>query len=73
MIHRFVNDEVATLFSLLSFLNPLAHARASQMIADGVIDVSSLATRTIALQEVPEIVSNAAPKGEVRAIAVPDN
>lgn len=54
-----------------SFLNPFTHARASQMIADGVIDVSTLITRTISLQEAPNVIASAAPKGEVRAIVVP--
>ncbi len=54
-----------------SFLNPFTHARASQMIADGVIDVSPLITRKISLTEAPEVIANAAPEGEVRAIVVP--
>ncbi len=44
-----------------SFLNPFTHARASQMIADGVIDVSALITRRISLQEAPDVIANAAP------------
>ncbi len=54
-----------------SFLNPFTHARASRMIADGVIDVSTLITRTISLHEAPGVIANAAPEGEVRAIVVP--
>lgn len=54
-----------------SFLNPFTHARASQMIAEGVIDVSKLITRKITLNDVPEVIAGAAPQGEVRAIAVP--
>ena len=54
-----------------SFLNPFTHARASQLIADSVIDVSPLITRKISLTEAPEVIANAAPEGEVRAIVVP--
>ena len=54
-----------------SFLNPFTHARASQLIADGVIDISPLITRKISLAEAPQVIANAAPEGEVRAIVVP--
>ena len=54
-----------------SFLNPFTHARASRMIAEGVIEVSTLITRRISLQQVPDVIANAAPEGEVRAIVVP--
>jgi len=54
-----------------SFLNPFTHERAAQMIAQEVIDVAPLITRTITLKEVADVVANAAPDGEVRAIAVP--
>ena len=56
-----------------SFLNPFTHARASHMIADGVIEVSSLISRQISLHETPDAIANAAPAGEVRAIVVPDS
>ena len=56
-----------------SFLNPFTHARASQMIADDVIDVAPLITRTISLKEAPDAISNPAPDGEVRAIVVPES
>lgn len=54
-----------------SFLNPFTHARAARMIADGAIDVSALITRRISLQDVPQVIANSAPEGEVRAIVVP--
>jgi len=54
-----------------SFLNPFTHARASQMIADGVIDVAPLISRRIALSDAPQVIANSAPEGEVRAIVVP--
>jgi L-iditol 2-dehydrogenase len=54
-----------------SFLNPFTHERASRMIADGVITVEPLITREISLAETPEVIANAAPEGEVRAIVVP--
>ncbi len=54
-----------------SFLNPFMHARASQMIAEGIIDVSALITRRISLTDAPDVIANAAPEGEVRAIVVP--
>jgi len=54
-----------------SFLNPFTHARASQMIAEGVIDVAPLITRRISLADAPEAIANEAPQGEVRAIIIP--
>ena len=54
-----------------SFLNPFTHARAAQMIAEGVVDVAPLISRRISLAEVPEVIANAPPAGEVRAIVVP--
>lgn len=54
-----------------SFLNPFTHARAARMIADGIIDVAPLITRTISLHEAPDVIANPATGGEVRAIVVP--
>lgn len=54
-----------------SFLNPFTHERAAQMIANGAIKVAPLITRTISLEDVPEVIANDAPPGEVRAIAIP--
>ena len=54
-----------------SFLNPFTHERAAKMIADGLIDVASLITRKISLHDTPDVISNPAPNGEVRAIVVP--
>ncbi|MBX2837551.1 MAG: alcohol dehydrogenase catalytic domain-containing protein [Gammaproteobacteria bacterium] len=54
-----------------SFLNPFTHERAAQMIASASIDVAPLVTRTISLEDVPSVIANDAPSGEVRAIAIP--
>ncbi|MBX2839433.1 MAG: alcohol dehydrogenase catalytic domain-containing protein [Gammaproteobacteria bacterium] len=54
-----------------SFLNPFTHERASRMIAECVIDIAPLITREISLADAPDVIANAAPKGEVRAIVVP--
>ncbi len=54
-----------------SFLNPFTHERAAQMIANASIEVAPLITRTISLEEVPDVIANDAPAGEVRAIAIP--
>ena len=56
-----------------SFLNPFTHAAATQMIADGVIDVAPLITRKVTLNEAPAAIAKPAPDGEVRAIVVPGN
>ena len=56
-----------------SFLNPFTHAAATQMIANGVIDVAPLITRQVTLSEAADVIANPAPDGEVRAIVVPGN
>lgn len=53
---------------LFSFLNPFTHARATQMIADGTIDVTPLVTRQITLDETPGAISGSAPSDDVRAV-----
>lgn len=55
-----------------SFLNPFTHARATQMIAAGQIDVAPLISRRIRLSEVPDIVRNVAGRGEIRAVVCAD-
>ncbi len=55
-----------------SFLNPFTHGRAAKMVADGTIDVATLISRTISLEEAKDAIAAPAPKGEVRAIVVPD-
>ena len=54
-----------------SFLNPFTHQRAADMIASGQIDVAPLITRTITLEDTPDVIANPAPGGEVRAIVAP--
>ncbi len=55
-----------------SFLNPFTHARAAQMVAEGTISVAPLISRTISLEEAAEAIAAPPPKGEVRAIVVPN-
>ena len=56
-----------------SFLNPFTHDRAAKMIADGTINVSPLVSRIISLEEAALAISSPPPKGEVRAIVVPNH
>lgn len=55
-----------------SFLNPFTHGRAAQLVADGTIVVAPLISRTISLDDAAEAIALPPPKGEVRAIVVPD-
>lgn len=54
-----------------SFTNPFTHTRAADLIATGAVDVAPLITRQVSLEEVPDIIANPPPSGEIRAIAVP--
>ena len=56
-----------------SFLNPFTHGRAAKMIADGTINISPLISRTISLEEAATVIASPPPKGEVRAIVVPNH
>lgn len=56
-----------------SFLNPFTHQRAAQMVADGTILVAPLISRTISLAEAAVAIASPPPKGEVRAIVVPND
>ena len=56
-----------------SFLNPFTHQRAAQMVADGTIAVAPLISRTIPLEEAAAAIASPPPRGEVRAIVVPQD
>ncbi|MDJ0631402.1 MAG: zinc-dependent alcohol dehydrogenase family protein [Rhodobacter sp.] len=55
-----------------SFLNPFTHGRAARMIAEGAISVAPLISRTISLDQAAGAIAAPPPRGEVRAIVVPD-
>jgi L-iditol 2-dehydrogenase len=54
-----------------SFINPRTHARAASMIASGVIQVDPLISRTVTLDEAPEVIRNPPAPGEIRVLVVP--
>jgi L-iditol 2-dehydrogenase len=54
-----------------AWLNPLTHARAARLIADGVLELDRLVTRTVPLSEVPAIVGSSPAFGEIKIVAVP--
>ena len=56
-----------------SFLNSFTHERAAKIIADGTINVSPLVSRIISLEETALAIASPPPKGEVRAIVVPNH
>ena len=54
-----------------SFINPHTHKRASDMIASGVIKVDPLISRTVTLDEAPDVIRNPPAPGEIRVLVVP--
>lgn len=54
-----------------SFINPFTHARAVELIATGAVDVAPLVSRTIGIDEAVAVINAPAPRGEIRAIVVP--
>ena len=55
-----------------SFLNPFTHDRASQMIAQGSIEIAPLLSRKLSLEEAAHAIATPAIDGDVRAIVLPD-
>jgi threonine dehydrogenase-like Zn-dependent dehydrogenase len=56
-----------------AWLNPLTHARATQLVASRALDLDSLVTRTVPLEDVPAILAAPIPFGEIKTVAVPSN
>jgi 2-desacetyl-2-hydroxyethyl bacteriochlorophyllide A dehydrogenase len=54
-----------------SFINPFVHRRAADLIASGAIRVEPLISRTVSLDEAPEVIRNPPGAGEVRVLVVP--
>jgi threonine dehydrogenase-like Zn-dependent dehydrogenase len=57
---------------LTSFINPFTHRRAAELIASGTIAVEPLISRTVGLDEAIDVISHPAPRGEIRALVVPN-
>ena len=54
-----------------SFINPHAHKRAADMIASGFIKVDPLISRTVTLDEAPDVIRHPPAPGEIRVLVVP--
>jgi L-iditol 2-dehydrogenase len=54
-----------------AWLNPATHGRAAKMVADKVLDLDSLISRTVPLGKVPDILAAPPAFGEIKVIAVP--
>lgn len=54
-----------------SFLNPLTHGRAADLIASGSIEVDKLISRKVTLEEAPGAIANPPAPGEVKVLVVP--
>lgn len=55
-----------------AYLNPLTHARAAQMVAAGVLDLDRLITRTIGLEDLPQVLAAPPGFGEIKTIVLPN-
>jgi L-iditol 2-dehydrogenase len=56
---------------LTSFLNPLTQSRAAEMISTSTIKVDPLISRTVAMEDAPDIIANPPAPGEVKVLIVP--
>jgi len=56
---------------LPAYLNPHTHRRAAQMIADGVLDLDPLISRTIGLEELPGELAAEPRQGDVKVMVRP--
>lgn len=54
-----------------AWLNPLTHTRAAALIAQGVLELDKLVTRTVPVAEVPAIVGSSPAFGEIKVVARP--
>lgn len=54
-----------------AYLNPFTHARAAAMVASGTLELDSLVTRTIGLEDVADVVGSAPLPGEIKVIVRP--
>ncbi len=54
-----------------AWLNPLTHARAAKLIAEGTLELDKLVTRTVPLDEVPAIIGASPAFGEIKIVATP--
>lgn len=54
-----------------SFLNPFTHRRAADLIASGMIEVETLISRKVSLDDAPGAVGNPPRPGEVKVLVVP--
>jgi L-iditol 2-dehydrogenase len=54
-----------------AYLNPFTHARAAAMVASGILELDSLVTKTIGLEEVADVVGSAPLSGEIKVIIRP--
>ncbi|SCB20391.1 zinc-dependent alcohol dehydrogenase family protein [Rhizobium hainanense] len=54
-----------------AYLNPFTHARAAAMVASGILELDSLVTKTIGLEDVADVVGSAPSTGEIKVIVRP--
>ncbi len=54
-----------------AYLNPFTHSRAAAMVAGGVLELDSLVTKTIGLEQVAGVVGSAPLAGEIKVIVRP--
>lgn len=54
-----------------AYLNPFTHSRAAAMVASGALELDSLVTKTIGLEDVAGVVGNAPLPGEIKVIVRP--
>lgn len=54
-----------------AYLNPFTHSRAAVMVASGALELDSLVTKTIGLEDVAEVVGGAPLLGEIKVIVRP--
>ena len=54
-----------------AWLNPMTHARAARLIAEGALELDRLITRTVPLAEVPALLAAGPAFGEIKIIAIP--
>lgn len=55
-----------------SWINPFTHGRAAAIVASGVLDLDSLISKVISIDDLPEIFANPPGKGDIKYIVNPN-
>ncbi|HVW93962.1 MAG TPA: zinc-dependent alcohol dehydrogenase family protein [Devosia sp.] len=54
-----------------AYLNPMTHARAVELVASGRLELDRLVSRTVPLRDLPRVLAEPVPLGEIKTMVLP--